>query len=221
MRFGFSGPRLFGIRPWIGLSPSELGLTNKQTSNHKEAAARTSASSFLYVIRGDHNMVKIGVTTNPTARIASLRTGSPFPLSFSFIGCTPGPGYDIEKEAHAYLAPHRCEGEWFDVSPEAAAAALLGAAAKLGHPMTVGSEENATLALKLSATGYLPKRPGWGFSSLIKFILWCFLYDMSAVIPIAIILPEGKDTPFSLFIAIAISALILAYFTARPKKIAI
>ena len=65
--------------------------------------------SFLYVIRGDHNMVKVGVTTNPSARLASLRTGSAFPIDFDYIAVTPSTGFDIEAGAHAMLKSHRCK----------------------------------------------------------------------------------------------------------------
>jgi hypothetical protein len=91
--------------------------------------------SFLYVVRGDHNVVKVGVTTNPNARLASLRTGSAFPIDFDYIAVTPGTGFDIEAGAHEMLKSHRCNAEWFDVPPEMAVAAIAGAAHKLGQPI--------------------------------------------------------------------------------------
>ena len=106
----------------------------------------------MYVVRGD-NMSKIGVTTNPSARLASLRTGSAFPISFAFIGVTPGSGYDIEQEAHAMLEKHRCNGEWFDCPSEMAVAALMGAAAKLGQPVQMLSQEQADMTLKIASGG--------------------------------------------------------------------
>jgi hypothetical protein len=152
MRFFFSGPRILGIRPGVSFSASDF-----KTKEAPRAARTTSGQiegSFVYVVRGDHNLVKVGVTTNPSARLAHLRTGSPFPISFAFIGCTPGNGYDIERAAHLILDRQRLNGEWFDVVPEMAIAAVNAAAAKLGAPVQSMDLATADLALKLAAAGY-------------------------------------------------------------------
>jgi hypothetical protein len=118
MRFFFMGPRILGIRPGISFSANELLRLATKPKQNKTGEPMTG--SFLYVIRGDHNMVKVGVTTNPSARLASLRTASAFPIDFSYIAVTPGTGFDIEAGAHEVLKSHRCNGEWFDVPPEMA-----------------------------------------------------------------------------------------------------
>jgi hypothetical protein len=111
MRFFFIGPRILGIRPGISFGLNELlRIANRP----KQRPAEPMTGSFLHVIRGDHNMVKIGVSTNPNARLASLRTASAFPIDFSYIAVTPGTGFDIEAGAHEMLKGHRCSGEWFD-----------------------------------------------------------------------------------------------------------
>jgi hypothetical protein len=110
MRFFFIGPRILGIRPGISFGTNELLRLATKPKHRKPAEPMTG--SFVYVIRGDHNMIKVGVTTNPAARLASLRTASAFPIDFSYIAVTPGSGYDIEQGAHAMLASHRCNGEW-------------------------------------------------------------------------------------------------------------
>ena len=94
MRFFLIGPRILGIRPGISFGANELLRLATKPTYRKSAEPITG--SFLYVIRGDHNLVKIGVTTNPNARIAHLRTASVFPIDFSYIAVTPGTGYDIE-----------------------------------------------------------------------------------------------------------------------------
>jgi len=105
MRFFFSGPRILGIRPGISFGANELlRLATKPKQN---TPGEPMAGSFLYVIRGDHNLVKIGVSTNPNARLAQLRTASAFPIDFSYIAVTPGTGYDIEAGAHEMLKSHR------------------------------------------------------------------------------------------------------------------
>jgi hypothetical protein len=151
MRFFFSGPRIFGIRP--GVSFSAADFKTKEEPRMRNAGARID-DAFLYVVRGDHNLVKIGVTTNPSARLAQLRTGSAFPISYAFLACTPGSGFDIESAAHKILAKQRLNGEWFDVVPEMAVAAVNAAAAKLGAPLQPLSLAEADLTVKLAAAGY-------------------------------------------------------------------
>jgi hypothetical protein len=92
MRFFFIGPRILGIRPGISFGLNELLRLATKPKYNKPGEPMTG--SFLYVIRGDHNLVKVGVSTNPTARLASLRTGSAFPIDFSYLAVTPGTGFD-------------------------------------------------------------------------------------------------------------------------------
>jgi hypothetical protein len=149
MRFYFMGPRIFGIRPGISFGANELLRLATKPKQNKPAEPMTG--SFLYVIRGDHNMVKVGVSTNPNARLAQLRTASAFPIDFSYIAVTPGTGFDIEQGAHAMLASHRCNGEWFDVAPEIAVAAIAGAAHKLNQPLLPVTSDIASQILQVCA----------------------------------------------------------------------
>lgn len=151
MRFWFSGPRFMGVRPGISFSPNDF--RQSQGPHRHNGAGERIEGSFVYVVRGDHNMTKIGVTTNPAARLAQLRTGSAFPIEYAFIGVTPGTGYDIEQEAHTLLDKHRCAGEWFDVSPELAISAIMGAAGKLGQPMRAIDLSTASMVLDIAANG--------------------------------------------------------------------
>src|ERR1700676_121265 len=151
MRFFFIGPRILGIRPGISFGANDLLRLATKPKHRKPGEPITG--SFLYVIRGDHNMSKVGVTTNPAARLASLRTGSAFPIDFSYIAVTPGTGYDIEAGAHEMLKSHRCNGEWFDVAPEMAVAAIAGAAHKLGQPILPVTAEVANQILQIAANG--------------------------------------------------------------------
>src|SRR6185437_8499627 len=117
MRFFFGGPRFFGIRPGVILGPRDF---RRFFGGGRASAAGAMTGSFVYAFKGDHNLVKIGISTNPDARLAQLRTASPFPIDYAYVGVTPGTGYEIEQEAHAILAHRRCNGEWFDVPPDAA-----------------------------------------------------------------------------------------------------
>ena len=151
MRFFLMGPRIFGIRPGVS-----FGAEDFRGRRTQRGPAEPMTGSFLYVIRGDHNMVKIGVSTNPNARLASLRTASAFPIDFSYIAVTPGTGFDIEQAAHEMLKGHRCSGEWFDVPPEMAVAAIAGAAHKLGQPILPVSAEVANQILQVAANSSGP-----------------------------------------------------------------
>ncbi len=69
MRFFFIGPRILGIRPGISFGPSDF-----RKAFAPNASRSNMTGSFVYVIRGDHNLVKVGVSTNPNARLAQLRS---------------------------------------------------------------------------------------------------------------------------------------------------
>jgi T5orf172 domain len=129
-RFYLLGPRIFGIRPGISFRPDEL--------LRKPPPRRQLQGSFIYVIRGDHGMLKIGVSTNPSARLAQLRTSSPFKLSFAYMGALRCNGYAVEAAAHETLAGYRQNGEWFNCPVDMAVAAIAAATYRLGEPIASG-----------------------------------------------------------------------------------
>jgi Meiotically up-regulated gene 113 len=126
MRFYLFGPRFLGIRPGISFNANDF--------HYRGPTSR--GASYIYVIKGDRDNVKIGVTKYPETRLAQIQTGLSQKIDYAFIAPTSGNAYAIEKEAHAMLARHRLNGEWFDASPELAIAAVAGAAAKLGQSLT-------------------------------------------------------------------------------------
>ena len=138
MRFFFMGPRVFGIRPGISLSPNDFRRafgTTTTTVRGRGYRAGNMTGSFIYVIEGESGHHKIGVSRDPIQRMAQLQTGSHVPLKFAYIGVTPGTGYDIEGRAHELLDAHRKEGEWFLVPASIAIGATLEAATRLGEPI--------------------------------------------------------------------------------------
>ena len=170
MRFFVSGPRIFGVRPGVVFDPIQRSPTQNEPSG-----------SFVYVIHGAHNLVKIGITTNPAARIAQIRTGSGFPIDFSYIGYVQAGAEIIEREAHAALARQRCAGEWFDTSPERAIAAVTRAAGGIGAEIAqcdLANARNGKLALpaeEWKPTTFRGKHP---LIVLVAFLaLWWFLTD--------------------------------------------
>jgi hypothetical protein len=64
VRLWLAGPRLFRgmVRPGISFGPEDL--------RSRKPPPRRQLQSFIYVVRGDHDSVKIGVTKDP----ASLRS---------------------------------------------------------------------------------------------------------------------------------------------------
>jgi hypothetical protein len=170
MRLFFRGPRIFGIRPGISFGAEDFGGTRRRT----QAAGEPMTGSFVYVVRGDHNLVKIGVTRNPRARLASLRTASAFPVVYSYIAFTDNSGPMIEGAAHTLLERHRTNGEWFDVAPEMAVAALSAAAHNMRRPLLQVSLENADQILRVVASGgqLPPADDGYLFGGLPGIIKW-------------------------------------------------
>ena len=131
MRFWLSGPRILGIRPGISFRPDEL--------LHRSSPRRQLQGSFIYVIRGNHGLIKIGISTNPSARLAQLQTASATPLKIEYVGALRCSGYAIEAEAHRTLAGYRLEGEWFRCPVDMAVAAIGAAAFRLGEPIASGN----------------------------------------------------------------------------------
>lgn len=149
MRFWVGGPRIFGLRTGVSFGPGDFAP--------RRAAPRGSMNgSFVYVIRGQHNLVKIGVSTNPAARLATLQTASPFKLELAFLARTNSDGYAIERRAHDLLSKQRTEGEWFDIPSELAASALMGAAAELKIPLKATNERSLSAPPLKDRAGKLP-----------------------------------------------------------------
>jgi hypothetical protein len=134
-RFYLLGPRILGIRPGISFRPDEL--------LRKPPPRRQLQGSFIYVIRGDHGLLKIGISSNPTARLAQLRTASAVPLVIAYVSALRCNGYAIEAEVHRTLAGYRQNGERFNCPVDMAVAAIGVAAYKLGEPIASGDPKLA------------------------------------------------------------------------------
>jgi hypothetical protein len=150
MRFWLSGPRILGIRPGISFGLDELFQKPKPRKN-------TCSGGFIYVIQADNGMLKIGVSTNPSARLAQLRTSSPFKLTFAYMGALRCSGYAVEAEAHRTLAGYRQNGEWFNCPADMAVAAIGAAAYRLGEPLTSGDPKLADEIVRMVAAETAPR----------------------------------------------------------------
>ena len=166
MRFWLGLPRILGLRTGVILGKEDLLDRPRRPAQE---------GSFVYVIRGDHGLAKIGVTTNPNARLAALKTASGFPLSLAFAGATASANsaFAIEREAHRVLDRHRVEGEWFDIPPELAIATVWAAAASLGERLT-DTESGAAINYQP------PQRPLW-----LRVAMWMIIGLMAAMLFIA------------------------------------
>jgi hypothetical protein len=89
-------------------------------------------------------LCKLGVSSNPIGRLFALQRVAAHPLRFAFLGLPHSHPFRIETGAHAILARHRVRGEWFEVSPELAIAAI--------------NEASGGLGLEVNAA---PPRPRW------------------------------------------------------------
>ena len=147
MRIWLRGPRILGIGTGISFGPEDFRRLDTR------AKSNSNGGSFLYVITGDHERVKIGVSIDPNKRRAQLQTGSPFPLRIAYVAVTPGTDYDIEGEAKRTLDRYRCPDgsgdEWFNVPVEMAVAAVNAAAFKRGQPLCQLTQEALDATLKV------------------------------------------------------------------------
>ncbi len=78
----------------------------------KREGKPTGVPSYVYVVGTPAlSVVKIGRTTRPAARLATLRTASPVPLQILWIATG---GKALEQELHRHFASRHARAEWFD-----------------------------------------------------------------------------------------------------------
>ena len=112
-----SGPRLL-LRPEIQdalrkHSAFEKTLAGKNTPTK----INTIAATWVYVIRSDNGLFKIGVTNNVATRLAALDTASPVVLSV-FAVLESNRARSIEAELHKRFTHLRKRGEWFSLGQD-------------------------------------------------------------------------------------------------------
>jgi len=140
MRIFLSKRLPFGLRAGFSIPLRSGGSRQRRTRPTLGAQV-----GYVYVIAAADGTVKIGQTTSPRARLATLQTSSPVALRMHYLLATDQNPAVIEAAAHRALAAHRCAGEWFDVSAETAQRVIDQAAAMLaGTP--VAHTDSARLA---------------------------------------------------------------------------
>ena len=98
-------------------------LTVKQVKLAKLLISRNSANKsrkpnkyYLYAISGGEHL-KIGVSTNPDARVKDLQTSNPEILKVVwryYVGNHKGRAYNFERKLHKVCKKFRVRGEWFN-----------------------------------------------------------------------------------------------------------
>ena len=124
----------FVFGPRLGLFRSSYSFSDTRGRRDVQYAAR-GGGAFVYVIEGEHGRVKIGVSSTPPNRLATLQTGSPYRLHLAYATWAGEHAYLVEQEAHFRLDAFRVGGEWFATSREVAVAAINVAAAGLSVPL--------------------------------------------------------------------------------------
>ena len=85
---------------------------------------------YIYVIGPELGLQKIGIATDPRARLATLQTASPLKLKIHASVAVPfGAAHAVERRTHEALRAARANGEWFEIAPAEAATAVRAAAA--------------------------------------------------------------------------------------------
>jgi hypothetical protein len=70
----------------------------------------------VYLIRDEHDRVKIGYTTDSEARLQALQSATADRLRI--VRIFAGTGYPTERWLHKKFAHLRLSGEWFQFSPD-------------------------------------------------------------------------------------------------------
>lgn len=212
MRVFVSGPRIGWVRTGFGFN---MKIPKRLMMDVPLSAPRRS---FIYVVTSDaHQISKVGITTSPIDRLASLQTGSPFKLEFAYVGATQGDGYDIESEVKTLLESKRTSGEWFDVPPEMLIAAIHGVAHRLGQTVAPADPNNTEAGQYQFGDLPFNVRVNICIRETAKLALMCtalgyFLWVM-----------EGRPESTLSFTAVAVGIFILGmvvrFYPHKPKAI--
>jgi len=130
-----------------------VGKNGEVIKFSKIRSGRAPASDFLrhsliYAVGpSPDGPIKIGMTTNPLARISALNTDSPveiFCYHYFWFAGTPL-ALRVEKACHKYLADKNLRGEWFNVTHAEAEETILKMAEETNSPWFDEEERQAKL----------------------------------------------------------------------------
>ena len=92
-----------------------LNRLTSDCSTTEKAKEQAKESAVYLVACKESGVCKIGISVNVTARICSLQTSSPYPLTL--LATMPG-GRLEESALHREFGQYRLNGEWFSLRPE-------------------------------------------------------------------------------------------------------
>lgn len=119
---------------------------------------------FVYVIAAKGfdgrpmKPVKIGISTEPNGRLASIQTSCPFPIGIVHRQRMPDReiAKAVEYAVHTVRQKHRSHGEWFEMTPaEAIASVYLALESMLRVHLEMSSDE---VGRTLAWSGELPEK---------------------------------------------------------------
>lgn len=89
-------------------------------------------SRSIYVVRSEPGPVKVGIAGRVARRLSQLRVSSAVPLHLFFCAETDDDVALLERQTHQILSDSHMTGEWFNVTAQEAAHAVVQAAKDLG-----------------------------------------------------------------------------------------
>jgi hypothetical protein len=119
---------------------------------------------YVYVIGPVSGLQKIGMATDPRARLATLQTASPLDLMIHVAIAVPfGDAPDVEHQAHRLLGKMCVRNEWFEATPAEALFAIYTAALPWMERRTMSGPQ------VIRATGFGPGLPAAAASTPVKW----------------------------------------------------
>lgn len=111
---------------------SVVPMPGMETVWKRELGNRDATDTYVYIIGQLSTAfevigpVKIGISNNPLSRLQGVQTGSPSRLVLVDRYCfwKRTHAMAVERCFHQTCGAHRLEGEWFDITPGAAAALM-------------------------------------------------------------------------------------------------
>lgn len=160
MNLRIEGSKIRRVRPGQG-SPYEGASAQKKKSSLFPKRIAAPSVGFIYVVRSEHGLIKIGSTTKPAVALAKLSKDTPFRLEVEFLCFLRADCYiQVEKLALAAMEPHRVNASWFGCDPETAAAEILASAKNHDARAFTTSLVEMEESLRQAAGSMAATRPG-------------------------------------------------------------
>ena len=159
MHMRLQGSKIRAVRPGQGAPVPYVPAPKKDSVFPIKPAP--PAVGFLYVVRSEHGLVKIGSTTRPAVALAKLCKKTPFRLDVEFLCFMRADCHtQVEKLAKAAIERHRVNAAWFDCEPELAISAIQIAAMDLDRRVITTTLQEMDESLRLAAGSMAVSRFG-------------------------------------------------------------